>query len=299
MRQTVVALLTLLAAISIFAESHRRFRDFSCGVCVSPQVKDVNSCDQLRVIFNDEDALRAEEEVAIDAGRPVSVRAQNGGIHVRASSDGRYSVHACKAGDTAAALNKARVTVTGNEIASAGPASDTWIVFFIVSVPRGGSAKIETIDGPLSLMGVDANITASAQNGPIDLTNATGVIRASAENGPIAITGSGGDIVVHTENGPIDVNLRGTNWATGKLSARSDNGPVALHYPRRYGSRINLETDGNSHIKCRAEECRNGRIKIEEDEDGDVHWPRRIELGSGAPVVSIIAHNGPVSIEDR
>src|ERR1041384_7823780 len=118
MRRTAAALLTLLAATSIFADSHKRFRDFSCGVCVMPDAKDVNSCDQLRVVFNDEDALRAEEEVAIDAGRPVSVRARNGGIHVRASSDGRYSVHACKAGDTAAALNKARVTLTGNEVAS-------------------------------------------------------------------------------------------------------------------------------------------------------------------------------------
>jgi DUF4097 and DUF4098 domain-containing protein YvlB len=127
-------------------------------------------------------------------------------------------------------------------------------------IPRGGRADFQTSNGPISVRDVDATVTA------------------------------------RTENGPISVDLRETSWTGGRLDARTDNGPLSLQIPRGYRSGVTVDTDGNSPVKCRAEDCRNGRVKFEDD---DSRWPRHIDLGRGPHAVTVATSNGPVSINER
>ena len=123
-----------------------------------------------------------------------------------------------------------------------------------------------------------------------------GSMRLSAENGPVGFTGSSGDVMLRSDNGPISVDLHNSFWERGTLDARTDNGPLAVRLPRGYRSGVIVDSDGHSPVKCRAADCRY-RARTYEDDD-DARWPRHIELGSGAVVVKVATHNGPVTIED-
>ena len=289
----------LLAAFAASAGSRRYYEHVSCGVCVTPEVDDVDDCSDLRVIMNDRAAVRAEEIVPAGGIRSLTMRApENGGIYVRQSSGPRYAIKACKAAAMGESLNDVRVSVSGDQVTATGPYSKQWLVYFIVDMPRGGRADFTTTNGPIAVRGVDASVVANAENGPISFEESTGTLRATAQNGPIALSGSGGDVTLRTENGPIGVTLTDSSWIGGRLDARTDNGPLSLRLPRHYRSGVTVDTDGNSPVKCHAEDCRNGRAAKWDDEEGG-RWPRHIDLGSGAKVVSVATRNGPVTIDER
>jgi hypothetical protein len=297
MRRTIFTLLLLALTLSAGASRHRNL-GYSCGLCMIPDGDNITSCDQMRVVINDEDAARAEETVNVPIGRRLAITAKNGGIHVRGTDSAQPSIKACKATALAASLDQVHVRVNGNTVTSDGPANKPWIVFFIVSLPRAAIAELKAYDGPISIFGVDASVTAHTENGPISAKDSSGVLDLSADNGPIGFEGSTGDVSIHTSNGPISVKLRDSAWRGVKLNAVTDNGPLELVFPRGYRSGISVDTDGNSPVRCHAADCRNGRVKFDRDvEDG--HWPSHIDLGSGARAVTLATSNGPVKIEER
>jgi hypothetical protein len=290
--------LSLIAATAIGGSRHRWDGGVSCGVCVSPMVDDVNDCGDLHVIVNDRDAVRAEENVPADGIRSLRIHVpESGGVYVRQSSGSRYSIKACKAAELGESLGDVHVSVSGDEVTATGPHSKQWLVYFIVEMPRGGHADFQTSNGPISVFGVDAVVTARAENGPISFKESFGTLHATAQNGPISVSGSSGDVTLRTENGPISVKLREMSWTGGRLDARTDNGPLSVEIPRGYRSGVTVDTDGNSPVRCRAEDCRNGRIKFGDDDES--RWPRHIDLGSGPHAVTVATSNGPVSINER
>jgi hypothetical protein len=292
-----VLILALIAAAAVAgSRKHHRYGHFSCGVCVTPLSDDVTDCSDLRVILNDRDAVQVEEIVPVEGVRALTMRApEAGGIYVHRSDNSRYTVKVCKAAEPGESLSDVRVRVSGDEVSASGPGSKQWIVNFIVGMPRGARADFGTSNGPIAIFGVDGTVTAHAENGPISLKDSIGTLRATAENGPIQLSGSAGDVTLRTDNGPISVELGESSW-TGRLDAHTDNGPVDLTLPRGYRSGVTVDTDGNSPVKCHAEDCRSGRVKFDDD---DMHWPRHIDLGTGAKVVSVGTHNGPVSISEH
>jgi len=297
MRHTLLVALTILSA-TVFAGSRHHWYGSSCGTCVTPIADDVASCDDLQVILNDREAVRAEETVPVSAARSLTVRAPDaGGIYVHRTDAPRFSVKACKAGEVGASLSEIRVNVDGDRVSASGPSTGNWVVYFIVDMPRGAKADFGTTNGPIEIRGVDATINAHAENGPVSARDTIGSIRLTAVNGPVAFTGSSGDVVLRTDNGPIAVNLTDYLWSHGTLDARSDNGPLALHLPRAYHSGVTVDTDGHSPVTCHAQGCRE-HAKFASDDDGG-RWPNHIELGSGATAVTLATNNGPVSINER
>src|SRR5436305_855442 len=117
-----------------------------------------------------------------------------------------------------------------------------WRGYLLIRAPKWAAMELETMNGPISLYGVDGKLTAHANNGPISLHNVSGDADVTAQNGPISMDGSSGNIRIRTENGPISVNLNGTSWNGSGLSADAQNGPVTLHVPSGFQSSFVVES---------------------------------------------------------
>jgi DUF4097 and DUF4098 domain-containing protein YvlB len=128
------------------------------------------------------------------------------------------------------------------------------------------------------------------ENGPISIRKTSGEVQATAVNGPISFTGDGGKVTLRATNGPISLALNGTRWNGTGMDASTENGPVSVRVARDYGSGVVISSDGHSPFRCEAGLCR-GHADI--DDEG----ARRVELGSGAPLINVSTHNGPVSIK--
>lgn len=260
----------------------------------------ITDCSDLHIEFDDRDAVvRSEEHTLTKAQAPVlKVHPHaNGGTQVVGWDNPNYSVTACKAAeagiDAESMLSQIGMTIENGTVSTHGPSREEgdWTVYLLIRAPKAAAIELETKNGPISLYDVDGKLTAHAQNGPISLHNFSGDADVTAQNGPISMDGSKGSIRIKTENGPIDVNLEGTSWNGGGLSADAQNGPVTLHVPSGFQSSFLVESTNHAPMSCHASICGSAR-KTWDDEH------RRIEFGSSPAVVHLSTVNGPVSVED-
>lgn len=258
-----------------------------------------NDCSDLRIRFDDEEAVvRSEEQTLTKAQAPVlRVRPhRNGGTQVVGWDNANYSVTACKAvaagNDAEGTLSQIGMTIENGTVSTHGPTGDhDWTVYLLIRAPKSAAMELETMNGPISIYDVDGKLTAHAQNGPISVHKFSGDADVRAQNGPISIESSSGNVRIRTENGPIDVNLNGTSWNGSGLSADAQNGPVTLHVPSGFQSSFVVESTNHAPMSCHASIC--GRARKTWDDDH-----RRIEYGSTPAVVHLSTVNGPVSVED-
>jgi hypothetical protein len=233
MRRLLITSLILTTALTISAGSHRSHNYGSRhGMSISiddGDDNDLTSCDQIRVTYDDEPAVRAEETLPTGSLRSLAVRSdQNGGIRVIGWNQSNYEVKVCKAAALPEQLGSIRASLSGNTASASGPSDGNWIAYFIVHVPRAAQLDLETHNGGISLYNVDAaDAHASATNGPVSVKQSTGNINAETQNGPIAIEGDSGNVKLRATNGPVAVKLSGSDWR-GSLDARTQNGPLSL-----------------------------------------------------------------------
>jgi DUF4097 and DUF4098 domain-containing protein YvlB len=180
----------------------------------------------------------------------------------------------------------------GGEVAVSVPTGerDDWTVSLLIRTPRSADVEVSTHNGPVSFYSVDGKITTRATNGPISLRDCSGEADISAENGPITFSGTSGKLHLQTRNGPITVSL-GANWNGSELVAQAVNGPLTLRVPSGFHSSFLVESNGHSPVCCHASICSEAR-KTWDDEH------RRIEYGSGAPIIRLSTENGPISVAD-
>src|SRR6266700_2143016 len=264
-----------LGFTSARASRHRHSVNISDG-----HKRPANDCSDLRIRFDDEDALvRSEERTLTKAKAPVlQVRPhRNGGVQISGWDKETYSVTACKGVARSAGeglLSQITMAIENGKVATNGPTGDDeWVVYLLVRTPKSASLDLDTMNGPLALYDVNAKLTAHAHNGPISLEGTSGSVR------------------VHTENGPISVALDGKTWSGTGLSADAKNGPVTLTVPSGYQSSFVVESTNHAPISCHASVCDNAR-KTWDDEH------RRIEYGSAPAMIRLSTVNGPVSVRD-
>lgn len=250
----------------------------------------VTSCNQIRVRFDSGTGYRAEESLPVANVRSLKVSAaRNGGVYVSGSRG--YSVRACKAAEVESTLSSVRAGVSGNEVTADGPGEDNWVVFFIVTVPRGGTLDVDSHNGPITLRSVDATIAARAINGPIAARDTSGILDLHTTNGPISLSGGSGTVKLEAQNGPVSVTIDGATW-NGSLDARTENGPLTVKLPRNFVSGTLIEAH-RGPVSCHADVCRDMRRNVSDDDE-----PRRIEFGSGLTVIHMSTMNGPVSVRE-
>jgi len=297
---TLIALTLPLAAVTYHGRSEYSNHGLSVSV---DDWEDVRDCSALHVRYNDRTIPVIEENVPVSSLRSLKVRSdRNGSIRVVGTTASTFGVKACKASALGNA-NDLRVNVRGNEVSADRIDEDSRsIVYFLVSAPRGSTLDLDATNGPISIDGVDGSITANALNGPIAVKASNGTIDIHTQNGPIAFAGNAGNVKLRATNGPISVKLDGSSWTSGNLDASTENGPLSLRVPSDYRSGVHVETDGNSPVSCRGAACRAAKKAYAESDDDDddygPRWPRRIDLGSGARMVTLSTHNGPVSVKE-
>ena len=256
------------------------------------------SCSDLHITLRDNEtpAMESEEHTLTKAQAPVLRVEQmpNGGAQVQGWDKDTYSVTICKfavGADTRQLLSQIRMSVQGGSVSVSGPGHhDDWTAYLLVRTPRGAEVEVTAHNGPMSFYGVDGKVTARTTNGPIALKNCSGEADISAQNGPISFSGNSGKLRLHTENGPITVALD-SGWNGSELVADAVNGPLTLRVPSHFQSSFLVESNGHSPISCRASICSDARKTWDEEH-------RRIEYGSGSPVIRLSTENGPISVAD-
>jgi DUF4097 and DUF4098 domain-containing protein YvlB len=255
-------------------------------------------CSDLHIEFRDERAVIESDERTLSKSDARVLRidgSENGGVQLQGWDKDVYSVTACKAadatrGDAKQLLSEIKLSVQGGQISVSGPARhNDWSVFLLIRTPPAADVEVKTHNGPVSLYSVDGKIVAQGVNGPISMEGCTGDADISAVNGPISFSGTSGNLRLHTQNGPISVALSSASWNGGGLVADAVNGPLSLSVPSGFQSSFLLESNGHSPMSCHASICNDAR-KTWDDEH------RRIEYGSGAPLIRLSTENGPVSV---
>jgi hypothetical protein len=255
-------------------------------------------CSDLHIRLDDERPTIQAEQRTVTKAEAAVLRVhevENGGVQVQGWDKDAYSVTACKAavgGDAARLLAEIKLAVQGGEVSVSGPhgGHNDWTVFLLIRAPRSADIEVTAHNGPVSFYSVDGKITTRATNGPISLKDCSGEADISAENGPISFSGNRGKLRLHTQNGPITVSL-GSNWDGSELVADAVNGPLTLRVPSGFHSSFLVESNGHSPVSCHASICSDAR-KTWDDEH------RRIEYGSGSPVIRLSTENGPISVAD-
>jgi hypothetical protein len=258
----------------------------------------VTDCADLHIRLDGERPTTESEERTISRAEAAVLRVhevENGGVQVSGWDKDAYSVTACKAaigGDAARLLSQIKLSVQGGEVSVTGPRGERndWTVHLLIRTPKSANIEVAAHNGPVSFYSVDGKITTRATNGPISMKDCSGEADISAENGPISFSGTSGKLRLHTQNGPITVSL-GSNWDGSELVADAVNGPLTLRVPSGFRSSFLVESNGNSPVSCHASVCSDAR-KTWDDEH------RRIEYGSGSPVIRLSTENGPISVAD-
>ena len=255
-------------------------------------------CSDLHIRLDGErPTIQSEERTVSKAEAPVlRVReVENGGVQVQGWDKDAYSVTACKAavgGDAARLLSQIKLAVQGGEVSVSGPHGDRedWTVYLLIRTPRSADIEVTAHNGPVSFYTVNGKITTRATNGPISMKDCSGEASVSAENGPISFSGTSGKLRLHTQNGPISVSL-GANWDGSELVADAVNGPLTLRVPSGFKSSFLVESNGRGPVSCHASICSDARKTWDDDH-------KRIEYGSGSPVIRLSTENGPISVAD-
>lgn len=261
---------------------------------------DTGTCADHSFRFNDDDVALAEESLSFNGRQLHVTAADNGGIRLRRSTTGNFTITACMAaggespGEAQSVVSRVAVQERGGAVTVDGPEEGQWTVHLIVGVPDGHSITALGKNGPVSVDSVDAAISAEVVNGPLSATNSRGEITLRAVNGPLSINGLSGNVEASVMNGPLTVKLEDT-WVGGELRARVENGPLSLNVPRHYGSGVLVKTRGNGPLACSLPEC----AAIMAESEHPSSWrPRDILLGSGSTRVYIEGGNGPVAISE-
>src|SRR6266478_5823824 len=255
-------------------------------------------CSDLHIRLDGERPTIQSEERTVSKAEAAVLRVhevENGGVQVQGWDKDVYSVTACKAavgGDAARLLSQIKLAVQGGEVSVSGPHGDRedWTVYLLIRTPRSADIEVTAHNGPVSFYTVDGKITTRATNGPISMKDCSGEANISAENGPISFSGTSGKLRLHTQNGPISVSL-GANWDGSELVADAVNGPLTLRVPSGFHSSFLVESNGHPPVSCHPSICSDAR-KTWDDEH------RRIEYGSGSPVIRLSTENGPISVAD-
>ena len=255
-------------------------------------------CSDLHIRLDDErPTIQSEERTVSKAEAPVlRIReVENGGVQVQGWDKDVYSVTACKAAvgsDAARLLSQIKLAVQGGEVSVTGPHGDRddWTVYLLIRTPRSADIEVAAHNGPVSFYTVNGKITTRATNGPISMRDCSGEANISAENGPISFSGTSGKLRLHTQNGPISVSL-GANWDGSELVADAVNGPLTLRVPSGFKSSFLVESNGHGPVSCHASICSDARKTWDDDH-------KRIEYGSGSPVIRLSTENGPISVAD-
>ena len=119
-------------------------------------------------------------------------------------------------------------------------------VSYHVTVPRGVRLVAETVNGAITIDGVEGDVVAETTNGGIDVREARGKLAASTTNGSIDVAmrsvPTGADLDFSTTNGRVTVAL--PEDVRADLSLRTTNGGIRVDLPVEVSHQSRRRLDG-------------------------------------------------------
>ena len=106
-------------------------------------------------------------------------------------------------------------------------------VDYTITLPAGASARVKTVNGPVTVDGLTGSLRVESVNGPLDLYGLGGEVQGKTVNGPIHARFDGvpttGHHAFNTVNGGIEITL--PEGTPGRLEATTVNGSIDCDLP--------------------------------------------------------------------
>ncbi len=93
-----------------------------------------------------------------------------------------------------------------------------------LSVPEGTVVDLRSSSGDLTVAGLRAGATLSADSGRVSATDVVGDVSAESDSGNLRLTGVTGNVIAHADSGRIEV----TDTAARQVEARSSSGDIRI-----------------------------------------------------------------------
>lgn len=216
------------------------------------------------------------------AARPsLSVNAApNGGIRVSGSDAAAIRVRAtvrARAQSEAEArqlASQVEVQTDGSQIRATGPETRgrnrRWSVSYQVTTPRRIDLDLQSVNGGVTVAGVQGRLAVSTVNGGITMEQVAGDVRG------------------RTTNGGISVALAGERWTGEGLDLRTTNGGINLRVPSSYSAHLVASTV-NGGLTTDLPLTVRGRVGKQVEGD----------IGGGGPPLRLSTTNGGIRIRSE
>jgi hypothetical protein len=145
------------------------------------------------------------------------------------------------------------------------PLPASWSVSYEVWVPATFELTLTSLNGNLSVNGV---------NGKMEL---------ETTNGSVALTGVNGEVVARSLNGPVILTLEGEGWRGLGLTATTTNGDVSINVAPRFSAR--LVVSSLKRISSTVADVPNGTAEFLDVKLGRGGAPLKLATTNGAVVV--------------
>jgi DUF4097 and DUF4098 domain-containing protein YvlB len=214
-------------------------------------------------------------------GAPLAVDASpNGGIQVEGGTRADVRVRA-KVVATAANEARARAIVQGVRISPAADrihaespgnleSRESWSVSYRIEAPTQTSLDLKTVNGGISISGVESRVQFQTTNGGVKLRDV------------------GGDVKGRTTNGGVDVSLDGGSWQGEGLDVETSNGGVKVSIPEHYSAEIEIGTVNGGF-----------RTDLPLNVQGRLDREIKATLGGGGAPIRIKTRNGGVNLTKK
>jgi hypothetical protein len=208
----------------------------------------------------------------------LNVNSQNGSIDIIGedrqdiSVEARVEARADSPAEAASLLHQITIN-TGATLEAHGPdhpgPHHGWSVSYRLHVPHHLAARLHSLNGGLTLAGLNGTIQGETTNGGVNIDNLAG------------------DVHLTTTNGGIRAILSGATWQGTGLNVTTTNGGVTVSIPQHYSAHLVANTTNGS-----------ASLHVPSADQNGVHR-RSIDttLGNGGPTLSFETTNGGITIQ--
>jgi len=244
------------------------------------QTKATLNCDDHGGDRNRPGFCEMRESTVAAAGGVVSIDSRpNGGIALKGWDRNDVMVRAqvrASAPTEAAAhdlVRQVNVQTAGAQIRADGPApvqDRWWTVSYEVFVPARSAAKLETV------------------NGGISISDVTGDVGFTAVNGGVTLKRVGGNVHGQTKNGGVSIELAGERWDGQGMDVTTVNGGISLKVPQNFSAQLEAETT-NGGV--------NTDLPVVMPASGRREQRITTQMGAGGALLRLRTTNGGVNIK--
>ncbi|MDE3001541.1 MAG: DUF4097 family beta strand repeat-containing protein [Gemmatimonadota bacterium] len=230
----------------------------------------------------------------------IDARTVNGSISVRSADGDRIVVRAWKAVHGQREAREAfdrEVEVRAEQESDVlrvsadhprPPGGVSLAVHYEIETPRAMSVRLSTVNGKISVRGIDGAIDAESVNGVVALAGDTGPFKAQTVNGKIRaeIGRLVNAATFLTTNGSIDLEV---DDCAASATATTNNGAVRMTLGSDFSGRIDAKTN-------------NGRVRCDFPVAAERQSRKRLKgvIGNGSDVVvKLRSMNGSVHLKER